>query len=65
MQAPGEVEILLAEDSARDAEMTQRVLRKHNLGNHVVWVKDGAEALDFLFCRAAFSGRSAARPPCS
>lgn len=63
MQVPGEVEILLAEDSARDAEMTQRVLRKHNLGNNVVWVRDGAEALDFLFCRAAFSGRATARPP--
>lgn len=63
MQAPGEVEILLAEDSARDAEMTQRVLRRHNLGNHVVWVKDGAEALDFLFCRGAFAGRSSLRLP--
>ena len=63
MQAPGEVEILLADDSARDAEMTQRVLRKHNLGNHVMWVKDGAEALDFLFCRDAFAGRRASSLP--
>jgi two-component system response regulator len=62
-QTPGEVEILLAEDSARDAEMTQRVLRKHNLGNHVVWVKDGAEALDFLFCRGAYTEREKSRPP--
>lgn len=63
MQATGAVEILLAEDSARDAEMTQRVLRKHNLGNHLVWVRDGAEALDFLFCRGAFAGRGGSSLP--
>ena len=44
-------------------EMTQRALRKHNLGNRVFWVKDGEEALDFLFCRGAYSAREAARPP--
>lgn len=58
-----QVEILLAEDSAKDAEMTQRALRKHNLGNQLHWVQDGAEALDFLFCRGAFAGRDPARPP--
>ncbi len=51
------IEILMAEDSARDAEMTQRALRKHNLGNRLYWVKDGAEALDFLFCGGAYAGR--------
>lgn len=63
MQASGQVEILLAEDNARDAEMTQRVLRRHNLGNSLVWVKDGAEALDYLFCRGAFDGREPAGLP--
>jgi CheY-like chemotaxis protein len=58
-----QIEILLAEDSPLDAEMTQRALRKHNLGNRVFWVKDGAEALDFLFCRGAYADRDAARPP--
>ena len=58
-----QVEILLVEDSAKDAEMTQRALRKHNLGNHLHWVKDGAEALDFLFCRGEFAGRDPAQPP--
>ena len=58
-----EVEILLVEDNPKDAEMTQRALRKHNLGNKVHWVKDGAEALDYVFCRGAYAGRSAARPP--
>ena len=58
-----QIEILLAEDSPNDAEMTQRALRKHNLGNRVFWVKDGEEALDFLFCRGAYSDRDSARPP--
>lgn len=63
MSASGQVEILLAEDNARDAEMTRRVLRKHNLANHLVWVRDGAEALDFLFCRGAFAARASSSPP--
>lgn len=43
------VEILLVEDNPRDAELALRALKKRNLANHVVWVKDGAEALDCLF----------------
>ena len=58
-----QIEILLAEDSPKDAEMTQRALRKHNLGNRVHWVKDGAEALDFLFCRGAYADHDMTRPP--
>jgi len=58
-----EIEILLVEDSPKDAEMTQRALRRHNLGNHVHWVKDGAEALDYLFCRDAYAARNPSRPP--
>jgi CheY-like chemotaxis protein len=50
------VEILLAEDNAEDAEMTLRALRRNNLGNQVRWVKDGAEALDYLMAGNA-------RPP--
>jgi len=42
------VEILLAEDNAEDAEMTLRALRRNNLANKVRWVKDGAEALEYL-----------------
>lgn len=45
----GQVEILLVEDNPDDAELTLRTLKKHNLGNHVEWVKDGAEALRFIF----------------
>ncbi len=52
-----QVEILLVEDSKRDAEMTLRALKKHNFANSVHWVKDGAEALDFMFREGAYAGR--------
>ncbi len=58
-----EVEILLVEDSPRDAEMTLRALRKRNLANHVVHVKDGEEALDWLFGRGVHAGRDASHHP--
>ena len=57
------VEILLVEDSPADAEMTRRALRKFNFGDRLSWVKDGAEALDFIFCRGAFADRDRARTP--
>jgi two-component system, response regulator len=44
-----EVEILLVEDNPEDAEMTLRAFRRSNLANKVHWVKDGEEALDYLF----------------
>lgn len=50
---PGVVEILLVEDNPRDAELALRALKRHNLANHVVWVRDGAEALDFIFGSSA------------
>jgi len=49
MKTENEVEILLVEDNPRDAELALRALKKRNLANHVVWVKDGAEALDYIF----------------
>ena len=52
------VEILLAEDSNTDAEMTIRALKKENLANRVTWVKDGAEALDYVFREGAYAGRA-------
>ena len=60
--AQEQVEILLAEDNPEDAEMTMRALRRNNLANHLHWVKDGAEALDYLFCTGEYAGRDAARP---
>jgi len=55
--------ILLAEDNPRDAEMTLRSLKKHNIANSVHWVKDGAEALDFMFCEGAYAGRDPGHAP--
>jgi two-component system response regulator len=57
------IEILLVEDNARDAEVTLRALKKRNLGNHVVHVRDGQEALDCIFGTGAYSGRSPAIQP--
>jgi CheY-like chemotaxis protein len=53
-----DVEILIVEDNARDLELTMRALAKHHLGNRVVAVRDGAEALDFIFARGPYAGRS-------
>ena len=58
-----QVELLLAEDNPRDAEMTMRALRKVNFANKVHWVKDGEEALDFIFCTGAYSGRDVGHTP--
>ena len=58
-----QIEILLVEDNTEDAEMTMRALRKRNLANHLHWVKDGAEALDYLFCSGQYAGRSPSDPP--
>ena len=58
MPAVEHVEILLAEDSETDAELTLRALRRNNLANRVQWVKDGEEALEWL----TSTGRYADRP---
>lgn len=52
------VEILLVEDNFDDAELTIRELKKHNMANQLVHVKDGEEALDFLFARGPYEGRN-------
>ncbi|MDB5282683.1 MAG: response regulator [Bacteroidota bacterium] len=52
-----EIEILLVEDNAHDAEMTIRALRKNNLANKLLHVKNGAEALDFLFAEGIYTDR--------
>ena len=56
------VEILLVEDNPTDAELTMRALRSNNLANNVTWIKNGAEALDFVFCRGAYSSRKNDHP---
>jgi two-component system response regulator len=57
------VEILIVEDNPRDAELTLRALKKNNLANNILVAKDGAEALDFFFCRGKFVQRSFTNPP--
>jgi len=52
------VEILLVEDNPNDEELTLRSLKKNNVSNQIHVVRDGAEALDFLFGKGAYSGRS-------
>ena len=51
-----EIEILLVEDNVSDAEMTIRALKKNNLANNLLHVKDGAAALDFLFADGQYNG---------
>ena len=51
------VDILLVEDNPNDAELAMRALRKGKLANHITWVKDGAEALEFIFRTGAYAGR--------
>jgi CheY-like chemotaxis protein len=57
------LEILLVEDSPDDLELTQRALRKANLTNPIHIARDGAEALDFIFCEGDYAGRDIANPP--
>jgi two-component system response regulator len=57
------VEILLVEDNPQDLELALRALRKGNLTNHVQVVRDGAEAIDFIFCEGAHAARQIADGP--
>ena len=50
--------IVLVEDNANDEELTLRAFRKSKIGNRVVVLRDGAEALDYFFCRGAHANRS-------
>ena len=54
--------ILLAEDNANDVELTLAALSEINLANEVVIVRDGADALDYLYRRGAYAGRSPGNP---
>lgn len=57
------VEILLVEDNPNDVELTLRVLQKNNISNRLHVVRDGAEALEFIFCTGAYSDRSIENGP--
>jgi CheY-like chemotaxis protein len=49
------IEILFVEDSIDDATLTMRALKKSGLTNIIFHVKDGAEALDFMYCKGVYS----------
>src|SRR6478735_1590932 len=55
--------ILLVEDNPNDEELTLRALKKSQILNRVVVVRDGAEALDYLFTRGAHTSRPASEVP--
>ncbi len=57
-----QVEILLVEDSAPDAEMTRHALKRSGIANDIAWVKDGVEALEFLHCEGSHAGRESGLP---
>ncbi|HEX5657246.1 MAG TPA: response regulator [Polyangiales bacterium] len=54
--------ILLVEDSANDARLTLAALEDSGLTNEIVWVKDGQEALDYLFLAGSHAGRELGQP---
>lgn len=54
--------ILLVDDNENDLELTERALRQYKLANNIVMLRDGAEALDFLYRRGSFSARNNGDP---
>lgn len=51
------VEILLVEDNPQDLQLTERALRRANLANAIHVARDGADALNFLFCQGGYASR--------
>ena len=62
METFEQVEILLVEDNALDAEMSMRALKNGGLANKLLWVKDGQQALDYLFRHGDYSSRQELYP---
>jgi CheY-like chemotaxis protein len=58
-----ELDILLVEDNEDDLALALHALQREKLANRIFVVRDGEEALDFLFCRGAFASRSIDHPP--
>jgi two-component system response regulator len=63
MMVDNSVEILLVEDNPNDIELALHALKKNNIANSIQVVRDGAEALEFLFGTGAYHNRSINRPP--
>jgi two-component system response regulator len=62
MPEPTPIEILLVEDNPLDAEFTMRALKGGGILNSLHWVKDGQEALDYLFRKGQYAQREDAAP---
>lgn len=62
-QNMNEVEVLLVEDNPHDAELTLRALKKHHLASKLFHVKDGVEAIDFVFAEGAYTDRKVESHP--
>jgi len=58
-----EINILLIEDNLNDAELAIRALKKNNVARHIIHLKDGEEALDFLFGTGQYAGRNTNNKP--
>jgi CheY-like chemotaxis protein len=58
-----EVDILLVEDNQDDCELALRALRREPLANNIFIVRDGEQALNFLFCAGAYADRTFDHPP--
>jgi two-component system response regulator len=57
------IDILLVEDNPQDAELMIRSLKKTHVANPIFHVEDGAEALDFLYCRGSYADRNSSNVP--
>lgn len=57
------IEILLIEDNPHDEELTLHALRQYKVANNIVVMRDGAEALDFIFATGAYAGRRVENTP--
>jgi CheY-like chemotaxis protein len=57
-----QVDILLVEDNALDAELTMRGLSDEKLANNIVWLQDGQQALDYIFKQGQYAQRTAPDP---
>ena len=57
------IEILLVEDNPNDEELTLYALKRNNISNHIRVVRDGAEALEYLFCTGPYAHREINNPP--
>ncbi|MCW3089704.1 MAG: response regulator [Ferruginibacter sp.] len=58
-----EIQILLVEDNTNDAELTIRALQKHKIANNIIHLKDGADAIDFLFGKGIYENRDTNNKP--